>query len=306
VNRTDDPLPRALTAEARVVLSLEGVEAAYDGIIIALRGVSLRVRAGEVVALLGANGAGKSTTLKAISGLLGAQRGGITAGTITVSLDGDEGGGAIALGPGRRHQPGALARAGLVQVLEGRRCFPHFTVEENLLAGALGRGTRGRARRRDLERIYDSLPRLARIRGVVTGFTSGGEQQMVAIGRALMARPRVVLLDEPSMGLAPQMTDEIFRIVRRLNQTEGITFLLAEQNARIALRHADHGYVLENGRVVADGTADELARRDDVREFYLGSGGGRLQALRSRLRGTGPGHRSHQGDGGAESAASPA
>jgi branched-chain amino acid transport system ATP-binding protein len=266
MNPTDESTPRPTP-----ILKLDGVEAVYDDIIIALRGVSLEVGERGVVALLGANGAGKSTTLKAISGLLVAEGGRVTAGSI--QLRGV---------PSQARAPRELAREGLVQVLEGRHCFPHFTVEENLIAGALAHGTRGRALRADLDKVYDFFPRLRRIRRSISGYTSGGEQQMTAMGRALMARPRLVLLDEPSMGLAPQITDEIFRIVRALNTDQGVSFLLAEQNARLALRHADHGYVLENGRVVASGTAAELAARSDVREFYLGVGGGRLGALRRR------------------------
>jgi branched-chain amino acid transport system ATP-binding protein len=243
------------------ILSFDGVEAAYDQMIIALRGVSLVVPEGAVVALLGANGAGKTTTLKAASGLLGAERGAVTSGTIRYQ------GHDVA-----RATPRALVRDGLVQVLEGRHCFPHLTVDENLRTGALVRAIGWRATRDELEAIYDQFPRLAKLRRTLAGFTSGGEQQMVAIGRALMARPKLVLLDEPSMGLAPQVVDEIFRNIRALNQGRGVSFLLAEQNARVALRHADHGYVLENGRVVASGTAAELSRRADVQEFYLGVG----------------------------------
>jgi branched-chain amino acid transport system ATP-binding protein len=253
------------------ILALDGVEAVYDGIIIALRGVSLQVREGGVVALLGANGAGKSTTLKAISGLLGAEGGRIIAGAIRF-------GGRSS----NARSPRELAREGLVQVLEGRHCFPHLTVEENLVAGALARGTRGRALRADLDQIYDFFPRLREIRRRLSGYISGGEQQMVALGRALMAHPRLVLLDEPSMGLAPQVIDEIFRIIRALNRDQRVSFLLAEQNARLALRYSDHGYVLENGRVAASGTAAELSARSDVRQFYLGAGGGRLPTLRRR------------------------
>jgi branched-chain amino acid transport system ATP-binding protein len=270
------------------ILALDRVEAAYDDIIVALRGVSLEVGEGKVVALLGANGAGKSTTLKAISGLLRAEGGGVTAGSIRFRGV-----------PAQTMAPRDLVRAGLVQVLEGRHCFPHFTVEENLITGALARRAGRRAVRADLEVIYEYFPRLRQVRRSLAGFTSGGEQQMVAIGRALMARPRLVLLDEPSMGLAPQITEEIFRIIRALNRDQGVSFLLAEQNARLALRHADHGYVLENGRVVASGTAAELAPRDDVRAFYLGGGGdsngdgrdGRLSSLRQRQR-----HRLRQTD----------
>jgi branched-chain amino acid transport system ATP-binding protein len=244
-----------------VLLSLEGVEAAYDRMIVALHGVSLEVRRGSIVALLGANGAGKTTTLKSASGLLAAERGAVTRGTIRYR--------------GRdvvTTAPRTLVREGLVQVLEGRHCFPHLTVEENLRAGALARGTAGRELRRELDRVYTYFPRLAKLRRSAAGLTSGGEQQMVAIGRALVARPVLVLLDEPSMGLAPKLVDEIFRDIRALNRDGGVSFLLAEQNARVALRHADHGYVLENGRVVAGGTAAELGARDDVQEFYLGVG----------------------------------
>ncbi len=261
------------TPAAEPILVLDGVEAVYDGIIIALRGVSLEVGRGGVVALLGANGAGKSTTLKAISGLLGAENGRVTAGAIRFD-------GAVA----RARPARELARAGLIQVLEGRHCFPHFTIEENLIAGALARGTRGQALRADLDRIYDFFPRLRRLRGSIAGYTSGGEQQMLAIGRALMGHPRLLLLDEPSMGLAPQVTEEIFRIVRALNRDQRVSFLLAEQNARQALRHADHGYVLENGRVVASGTAAELTARPDIRAFYLGVGHGLARVTRSRGR----------------------
>ena len=237
-------------ASRTALLTLDRVEAAYDDIIVALRGVSLEVGEGTVVALL-----------KAISGLLRAEGGGVTAGSIRFRGT-----------PTQDTAPRDLVRAGLVQVLEGRHCFPHFTVEENLISGALARPTARRALRAELEIIYEYFPRLRQVRRSLAGFTSGGEQQMVAIGRALMAHPRLVLLDEPSMGLAPQITEEIFRIIRALNRDQGVSFLLAEQNARLALRHADHGYVLENGRVVASGTAAELAPRDDVRMFYLGGG----------------------------------
>jgi branched-chain amino acid transport system ATP-binding protein len=243
------------------ILAFEGVEAAYDQMIIALRGVSLVVPEGAVVALLGANGSGKTTTLKAASGLLGAERGAVTRGTIRYA------GRDVATST-----PRTLVRAGLVQVLEGRHCFPHLTVDENLRTGALARGLGRRALREELETIYDQFPRLATLRRALAGFTSGGEQQMVAIGRALMARPKLVLLDEPSMGLAPLAVAEIFRNIRALNQQRGVSFLLAEQNVRVALRHADYGYVLENGRVVASGTAAELSGRADVQEFYLGVG----------------------------------
>jgi branched-chain amino acid transport system ATP-binding protein len=237
------------------------VEAAYDRIIVALRGVSLVVPEGAIVALLGANGAGKTTALKAASGLLAAERGAVTHGVICYR------GRDIA-----SSSPRALVANGLVQVLEGRHCFAHLTVEENLRTGALVGGLSRRETRADIEAVYAQFPRLAQRRRALAGFTSGGEQQMVAIGRALMARPRLVLLDEPSIGLAPRVVDEIFRNVRALNETRGVSFLVAEQNARMALRHADHGYVLENGRVVASGTSAELSAREDVREIYLGVG----------------------------------
>jgi branched-chain amino acid transport system ATP-binding protein len=244
------------------ILSFEGVEAAYDGIIVALRGVSLEVPEGSVVALLGANGAGKTTTLKAASGLLGAERGAVTRGVIRYR------GRDVAGTPTR-----TLVAGGLVQVLEGRHCFPHLTVDENLRSGALIRRLGGRALREALDEIYETFPRLATRRRSPCGLTSGGEQQMVAIGRALLARPALVLLDEPSMGLAPLVVDEIFDNICALNRERKVSFLLAEQNARVALRHADRGYVLENGRVVGGGTAAELSARADVQEFYLGVGG---------------------------------
>jgi len=253
------------------ILTLTEVEAAYDRIIIALRGVTLEVPERGVVALLGGNGAGKTSTLKAVSGLLGAERGAVTAGEIRFR------------GRSVTHDSArSLVRAGLVQVLEGRRCFPHFSVEENLVSGALVRRTSHGVLRAQLERIYTYFPRLRRIRRSLAGYASGGEQQMVAIGRALMTQPKLLLLDEPSMGLAPQVVDEIFRIIRTLNREEGVSFLLAEQNARMALRHADHGYVLENGRVVASGTAAELGARGDVQAFYLGVGAKRLDGLHAK------------------------
>jgi branched-chain amino acid transport system ATP-binding protein len=243
------------------ILELEGVQAAYDGIVVALRGVSLVVPQGSIVALLGANGAGKSTTLMAASGLLRAERGAITRGAVRYRGRDVTGAGAP-----------ALVRDGLVQVLEGRHCFPHLTVDENLRSGALLRRPGRRALRAALDEVYAMFPRLAKARRKLAGFTSGGEQQMIAIGRALLTRPILVLLDEPSMGLAPQIVEEIFADIRVLNRERKVSFLLAEQNARVALRHADHGYVLENGRVVEGGTAAELSARADIQEFYLGVG----------------------------------
>ena len=244
---------------AATLLSVNGIEVIYNHVILVLKGVSLTVREGGIVALLGANGAGKTTTLKAISNLLRAERGDVTKGSI--EFDGK-----------RIDQltPNDLVRMGVCQVMEGRHCFQHLTVEENLLTGAFTRPI-GRAElARDLDLVYQYFPRLRERRGSLAGYTSGGEQQMTAIGRALMARPKMILLDEPSMGLAPQLVEEIFEIVRDLNQKEGVSFLLAEQNTNIALRYADYGYILENGRVVMDGEAKRLRENDDVKEFYLG------------------------------------
>ncbi|HEX2648675.1 MAG TPA: ABC transporter ATP-binding protein [Burkholderiales bacterium] len=250
-------------ARPEAYLSVSNVEVIYDHVILVLRGVSLQVAEGQIVALLGANGAGKSTTLKAISNLLRAERGEVTKGQIVFR--------------GQRVDqltPNELVRRGVVQVMEGRHCFQHLTVEENLLTGAY---TRGRSdTREDLERVYRYFPRLKERRKSQSGYTSGGEQQMTALGRALMARPKMILLDEPSMGLAPQLVEEIFQIVKELNKKEGVSFLLAEQNTHIALRYADYGYILENGRVVMDGEGSSLAENEDVKEFYLGfSSGGR-------------------------------
>jgi branched-chain amino acid transport system ATP-binding protein len=243
----------------RPLLVVDGLEATYSHSIRALSGVSLSVAPGEIVALLGANGAGKTTTLKAVTNLLPAERGQIVAGGI--SYDGLN----VA-----RSSTADLVRRGLVAVLEGRHCFKSLTVEENLVTGGLGRsGTRADIRR-DLARVYALFPRLAERRRSAAGLCSGGEQQMTAIGRALMARPRLLVLDEPSMGLAPLIVEDIFRALKRLNREEGLSILVAEQNSTVALRHADRASVLENGRVVLDGTAAELAARDDVKAFYLG------------------------------------
>ena len=240
-------------------LSVNNIEVIYDHVILVLKGVSLEVAEGRIVALLGANGAGKTTTLKAISNLLGAERGAVTKGSIEFRgkrID--------------RLNPRELVRLGVVQVMEGRHCFGHLTVEENLLTGAYARRAGAAEVRRDLERVYSYFPILAARRRSIAGYTSGGEQQMTALGRALMARPRMILLDEPSMGLAPQIVEEILGIVKDLNDREKVSFLLAEQNTMAALRHADYGYILENGRVVMDGDAGELSANEDVKEFYLG------------------------------------
>ena len=245
------------------MLAVNGIEVIYNHVILVLKGVSLTVPEGGIVALLGANGAGKTTTLKAISNLLRAERGEVTKGYIEFQGQRIE-----------RLSPAELVRRGVCQVMEGRHCFPHLTVEENLLTGAYTRS--GAEARDDLEKVYRYFPRLRERRHSQSGYTSGGEQQMTAIGRALMARPKMILLDEPSMGLAPQLVEEIFEIVKDLNQREGVSFLLAEQNTNIALRYAGYGYILENGRVVMDGEGHDLAENEDVKEFYLGfSSGGR-------------------------------
>jgi len=243
------------------ILSVSNIEVIYDHVILVLKGVSLDVAAGGIVALLGANGAGKTTTLKAISNLLRAERGDVTKGSIEYQGKRVE-----------RLSPNELVKVGVIQVMEGRHCFGHLTVDENLLTGAFTRGSRAEIRR-DLDLVYEYFPRLQERKKSLAGYVSGGEQQMVAIGRALMARPKMILLDEPSMGLAPQIVEEIFDIVQRLNRDHGVSFLLAEQNTNIALRYADYGYILENGRVVLDGDAVTLRANEDVKEFYLGIAG---------------------------------
>jgi branched-chain amino acid transport system ATP-binding protein len=251
------------------LLAVNNVEVIYDHVILVLKGVSLRVPEEGIVALLGANGAGKSTTLKAISGLLRTERGEVTKGTI--ELRGE---------PIHRHNPSEVVRRGVVQVMEGRHVFEHLSVEENLLTGAYTRGS-GRAMKEDLERVYGYFPRLVERRNVSAGYISGGEQQMLAIGRALMAHPRVMLLDEPSMGLAPMLVAEIYEIVTRLNREEKVAVLLAEQNAAMALRVAQYAYVMENGRVVLDGDRRTISENEDIKEFYLGlSGVGQRRSYR--------------------------
>jgi len=251
------------------LLGVNNIEVIYDHVILVLKGVSLAVPEGRIVALLGANGAGKTTTLKAISNLLRAERGEVTKGTIEFRGSRVD-----------RLSPDELVRRGVVQVMEGRHCFAHLTVEENLLTGAYTRPA-GRAElARDLERVYGYFPKLKERRGTLAGYTSGGEQQMTALGRALMARPSMILLDEPSLGLAPQIVEEIFGIVKSLNGNEKVSFLLAEQNTNVALRYADYGYILENGRVVMDGAASELAANEDVKEFYLGIASGARRSFK--------------------------
>lgn len=258
-NLAAESAPRDATAAERPLLSVNNIEVIYDHVILVLKGVSLTVPKGGIVALLGANGAGKTTTLKAISNLLRAERGEVTKGSIELEGEAVD-----------DMTPNDLVKRGVIQVMEGRHCFEHLTVEENLLTGAYTRGGDRAGIQRDLEMVYDYFPRLKDRRSSQAGYTSGGEQQMTAIGRALMSRPKVVLLDEPSMGLAPQLVEQIFEIVKQINEQEGVTILLAEQNTNVALRYAKYGYILENGRVVMDGPADKLRENEDVKEFYLG------------------------------------
>jgi branched-chain amino acid transport system ATP-binding protein len=259
----------ATATEAAAMLSINNIEVVYDHVILVLKGVSLDVPRGGIVALLGANGAGKTTTLKAVSNLLHAERGEVTKGSIL--FDGVE---------VQSLSPNDLVRRGCIQVMEGRRCFAHLTVEENILTGAFTRRDGKSAIAHDLERVYAYFPRLRERRGSTAGYTSGGEQQMCVIGRALMSRPKMVLLDEPSMGLAPQIVEEIFEIVKDLNVKEAVSFLLAEQNTNMALKYAGYGYILENGRVVMDGEARALAANEDVKEFYLGVAGDKRKSFR--------------------------
>jgi len=244
---------------AEPILAVNNIEVVYDHVILVLKGVSLEVRQGGIVALLGANGAGKTTTLKAVSNLLRAERGDVTKGSISFAGERVD-----------KLSPSELVRRGCIQVLEGRHCFGHLTIEENLLTGAFTRRDGAAAIKRSLEEIYETFPRLRQRRNSMSGYTSGGEQQMCAIGRAMMSKPRMILLDEPSMGLAPQVVEEIFEIVRDLNARQGVSFLLAEQNTHMALRYATYGYILETGRVVMDGPAQSLRENEDVKEFYLG------------------------------------
>jgi branched-chain amino acid transport system ATP-binding protein len=249
----------AAPAGAPPILAVKNIEVIYDHVILVLRGVSLEVPQGKIVALLGGNGAGKSTTLKSVSTLLASERGDVTKGSIEFR--------------GQRTDqlsPGDMVGMGMVQVMEGRHCFAHLSVEDNLLTGAFTRGISKADRRDALERVYAYFPRLKVRRSSLAGYTSGGEQQMTAIGRAMMAKPSMLLLDEPSMGLAPQIVAEIFEIVRDLNTKEGVSILLAEQNTNVALKYADYGYILESGRIMMDGPARDLAENADVKEFYLG------------------------------------
>ena len=251
------------------ILSVNNIEVIYDHVILVLKGVSLDVPRGGIVALLGANGAGKTTTLKAISNLLHAERGDVTKGSILFN-DAEV----------QDLSPNELVRRGCIQVMEGRHCFGHLTIEENLLTGAFTRRDGRAAIKHDLDLVYTYFPKLGERKDSLAGYTSGGEQQMCALGRALMSRPKMILLDEPSMGLAPQIVEEIFEIVKNLNEKEGVSFLLAEQNTNMALRFARYGYILENGRVVMEGEAKALAENEDVKEFYLGISEGRRKSFR--------------------------
>ena len=261
IGMTETHNPSSTPAATTPLVEVNGIEVIYNHVILVLKGVSLQVPHQSIVALLGGNGAGKTTTLRAISNLLKGERGEVTKGGIT--LEGEQ----IA-----NLSPAELVKRGVVQVMEGRHCFAHLTIEENLMTGSYTRTDKGEIAA-NLEKVYNYFPRLKTRRTSQAAYTSGGEQQMCAIGRALMSNPRMVLLDEPSMGLAPQIVDEVFHIVKDLNSKEKVTFLLAEQNTNMALKYADYGYIMESGRIVMDGKASDLANNEDVKEFYLGVGG---------------------------------
>ncbi|MGE5649486.1 MAG: ABC transporter ATP-binding protein [Bacillota bacterium] len=264
------PVTNATPADAgRPYLSVNNIEVIYDHVILVLKGVSLQVPQGKIVALLGANGAGKSTTMKSISTLLRGERGDVTKGSVEFKGERVD-----------QLTPNELVKRGLSQVMEGRHCFGHLTVEENLLTGAYTRRLSRSELKEALDKVYHYFPRLKERRNSQAGYTSGGEQQMCAIGRSLMAKPSMILLDEPSMGLAPQIVEEIFEIVKDLNRKENVSFLVAEQNTMVALRYADFGYILENGRVVMEGAAQDLATNEDVKEFYLGVAGAERKSFR--------------------------
>ena len=248
---------------SNILLNVNGLEGLYNHVILVLKGVSLQVPEGGVVALLGGNGAGKTTTLRAVSNLLAGERGAVTKGSIELRGERIE-----------KLSTSEMVNRGVIQVMEGRHCFAHLSIEDNLMTGAYTRKDGKSAVAATLEKVYTYFPRLKMRRSSQAAYTSGGEQQMCAIGRALMAKPNMVLLDEPSMGLAPQIVQEVFEIVKDLNQREKVTFLLAEQNTNMALRYADHGYILESGRIVMEGAAKDLRENEDVKEFYLGMGGG--------------------------------
>ncbi len=265
---SDTPQTVSTPVQTAPLVEVNGIEVIYNHVILVLKGVSLQVPHQSIVALLGGNGAGKTTTLRAISNLLKGERGEVTKGGIT--LEGEQ----IA-----NLTPAELVKRGVVQVMEGRHCFAHLTIEENLMTGSYTRTDKGEIAA-NLEKVYNYFPRLKTRRTSQAAYTSGGEQQMCAIGRALMSNPRMVLLDEPSMGLAPQIVDEVFHIVKDLNSKEKVTFLLAEQNTNMALKYADYGYIMESGRIVMDGKASDLASNEDVKEFYLGVGGGERKSFK--------------------------
>jgi len=251
-----------------IVINVNGIEVIYNHVILVLKGVSLSVAEGQIAAILGGNGAGKTTTLRAISNLLKAERGEVTKGSVELRGERIE-----------NMAPADLVKRGVVQVMEGRHCFAHLTIEENLMTGSYTRTSKAEIEA-NLEKVYNYFPRLKTRRTSQAAYTSGGEQQMCAIGRALMANPSVVLLDEPSMGLAPQIVEEVFEIVKDLNQKEKVTFLIAEQNTNMALKYADYGYIMESGRIMMDGTASDLRNNEDVKEFYLGVGGGERKSFK--------------------------
>ncbi len=260
--------PTTSATPAATVLNVNGIEVIYNHVILVLKGVSLTVTEGQIAAILGGNGAGKTTTLRAISNLLKGERGEVTKGSIELRGDRIE-----------NLNPADLVNRGVVQVMEGRHCFAHLTIEENLMTGSYTRTDKAEVAR-NLEKVYNYFPRLKTRRTSQAAYTSGGEQQMCAIGRALMTNPSIVLLDEPSMGLAPQLVEEVFNIVRDLNTKEKVTFLIAEQNTNMALKYADYGYIMESGRVVMDGAAADLRNNEDVKEFYLGMGGGERKSFK--------------------------
>ena len=257
-----------MSTPPNTVLNVNGIEVIYNHVILVLKGVSLTVAEGQIAAILGGNGAGKTTTLRAISNLLKAERGEVTKGSIELRGERIE-----------NLSPADLVKRGVVQVMEGRHCFAHLTIEENLMTGSYTRSDKGEIAA-NLDKVYTYFPRLKTRRTSQAAYTSGGEQQMCAIGRAIMANPNVVLLDEPSMGLAPQIVEEVFEIVKDLNTKEKVTFLIAEQNTNMALKYADYGYIMESGRIMMDGTASDLRNNEDVKEFYLGVGGGERKSFK--------------------------
>ena len=268
MNAIATELAAVATPTGAPLLNVNGIEVIYNHVILVLKGVSLQVAEGSIVAILGGNGAGKTTTLRAISNLLKGERGEVTKGSIELRGERIE-----------NLSPADLVKRGVVQVMEGRHCFAHLTIEENLMTGSYTRTSKGEIEA-NLEKVYNYFPRLKTRRTSQAAYTSGGEQQMCAIGRALMANPSMVLLDEPSMGLAPQIVEEVFNIVKDLNQKEKVTFMLAEQNTNMALKYADYGYIMESGRIVMDGSAKDLASNEDVKEFYLGVGGGERKSFK--------------------------